>query len=252
MSRVIVAVGDPADVRELIRSGRAIATLWDAETVAVHVSGAASTDMAAHLRRQEASLNIHPGEPRAVIAALAAQAGVDAVVVGAGTDRTRLGVSPFTEALVTELSTPVLVIPSDCPGVTTLRRVLVPLEGGADNSPLLTRWLAAMHDHGVAARMLHVHAPVAVPAFADHEPHASEAWNAEFLSRQFTSDTLSSELLRDVGMPAEEIVALCRPDIADLVVLSWGRAPAEGRARVVADTLSRGRIPVLLLAADTG
>lgn len=39
MSRVIVAVAEPGKVRELIRAGHAIASLWDDETVAVHVTG---------------------------------------------------------------------------------------------------------------------------------------------------------------------------------------------------------------------
>jgi|SRR5579875_443547 len=250
MSRVIVGVGDRADVRELILAGRAVAGLWGAETVAVHVNGAAETEMVAHLQRQGAVLDLRPGDPHSVLKTLAAEADVEAVVVGSGTTHTPLGVSRFTEVLITELTTPVLVVPTGSCALTALRRVLVPLEDEVASSPQLFRWLAAMQRRNVTARLLHIHAPETVPAFADHEPYATETWGAEFLSRRLATGGGHGDLWREVGLPAEEIIARCRPDVADLVVLSWSQVPGEGRAPVIAETLSHSEIPVLLLAAD--
>jgi len=250
MTRVLVAVAEPSEVRELIRAGHVIAALWGADTVAVHVNESSSAEMVTELRQQGATLELHSGDPCSVVAALGSRDDVAAVVLGSGGDGLRTHLSRFTRTLVTELPTPLLVVP---PGsVTGLRRVLVPLNDGAHATPALARWLGALRSSGAELRLLHLRALAADEAYAacvDREPRAGRLWGDELPAR-FPRGAPAGELVREVGPPVEEIVDRCRPDVADLVVFSWSQTPEDGHAPVVAEALARSRIPVLLLVDE--
>ncbi len=93
--------------------------------------------------------------------------------------------------------------------------------------------------------MLHVHSSATVPAFSDHDPYATLAWEREFLSRYVPRDRVT--LLRRLGVPADDVVAVARETGPDLIVLAWSQDLTPGRARVVSETLAHTDIPVLLL-----
>jgi nucleotide-binding universal stress UspA family protein len=57
-------------------------------------------------------------------------------------------------------------------------------------------------------------------------------------------------LLRRLGVPADDVVAVARETHADLIVLAWSQDLAPGRARVVSETLAHSDVPVLLLPVD--
>jgi nucleotide-binding universal stress UspA family protein len=98
--------------------------------------------------------------------------------------------------------------------------------------------------------VLRVHSPATVPAFADHEPHAALAWEREFLSRYISTPHDRITLVRRLGVPADDAVAVARETGADLIVLTWSQHLAPGRAQVVSETLAHSDIPVLLLPAQ--
>jgi nucleotide-binding universal stress UspA family protein len=64
------------------------------------------------------------------------------------------------------------------------------------------------------------------------------------------SDTCARiTLLRRFGVPANHLVKVAQETAADLIVLAWNQNLDHGHARVVADTLTHCKIPVLLLPA---
>jgi len=95
--------------------------------------------------------------------------------------------------------------------------------------------------------VLHVHSPATVPAFSDHEPHATLAWEREFLTRHVSTPHDRITLLRRLGVPADDLVAVARETGPDLIVLAWSQNLAQGHAHVVSETLAHSNIPVLLL-----
>jgi nucleotide-binding universal stress UspA family protein len=86
-----------------------------------------------------------------------------------------------------------------------------------------------------------------VPAFSDHDPHATRAWEQEFLSRSMPTPHDRVTLVRRLGVAADDVVAVARETGADLIVLAWSQDLSPGRARVVSETLAHSDIPVLLL-----
>ena len=54
-------------------------------------------------------------------------------------------------------------------------------------------------------------------------------------------------LLRRLGVPADDVVAVADETGSNLIVLAWSQDLAPGRARVVSETLAHTDIPVLLL-----
>ncbi len=86
-----------------------------------------------------------------------------------------------------------------------------------------------------------------MPAFSDHEPHATLAWEQEFLTRHISTPHDHITLLRRLGVPANDVVAVARETSPDLIVLAWSQNLAPGHARVVSDTLAHTDTPVLPL-----
>jgi trehalose/maltose hydrolase-like predicted phosphorylase len=56
-----------------------------------------------------------------------------------------------------------------------LARILVPLEGSSESSRALEEMVQLAHRRQLEILVLHVHSPATVPAFFDHEPHATRA-----------------------------------------------------------------------------
>lgn len=55
------------------------------------------------------------------------------------------------------------------------------------------------------------------------------------------------QLVRRLGMPADDIVAVASETASDLIVLVWRQTLGEGHAHVVSETLAHTSIPVLVL-----
>jgi hypothetical protein len=59
-----------------------------------------------------------------------------------------------------------------------------------------------------------------VPAFSDHQPHATLAWEREFLTRHIATPHDRITLLRRLGVPADDVAAVARETGPDLIVLA--------------------------------
>jgi nucleotide-binding universal stress UspA family protein len=153
--------------------------------------------------------------------------------------------------VITRVRKPVVVVPPDAQPADRLGRILVPIEGTSDGSDALDGLLALAHRRGLEVLVLHVYSPATVPAFADHDPHATLGWEREFLSRYVSAPHDRVRLVRRVGVAAADVNAVAREASADLIVLAWSRDLVPGHALVVSETLSRSHIPVLLLPAHT-
>jgi nucleotide-binding universal stress UspA family protein len=149
--------------------------------------------------------------------------------------------------VITGVRKPVAVVPPDARPRPTLSRILVPLEGSSTSSTVLEDTIKLAHRSQLEIVVLHVHSPDTVPAFADHEPHATRAWEQEFLARHLPTPHGRVSLFHRLGVPADDIISVARATAADLVVLAWKQDLSPGRALVVSETLARSVIPVMLL-----
>ena len=149
--------------------------------------------------------------------------------------------------VITRIPKPVAVVPPHGHPPEQIARILVPLEGSSESSHALEETIKLAHRRRLEILVLHVHSPATVPAFSDHEPHATLAWEQEFLTRYIATPHDRVTLLRRLGVPADDVVAVAHDAGADLIVLAWSQDLAPGRARVVSETLAHSEIPVLLL-----
>jgi nucleotide-binding universal stress UspA family protein len=149
--------------------------------------------------------------------------------------------------VITRVPKPVAVVPPQAEPPERLSRILVPLEGTSQSSHALEDTIRLAHRRQLEILVLHVHSPPTVPAFSDHEPHATRAWEEEFLRRHVATPHDRVSLLRRLGVPADDVAAVARDASADMIVLAWSQDLGPGRARVVSETLAHSHVPVLLL-----
>jgi nucleotide-binding universal stress UspA family protein len=226
----------------------ALARVFDATAVAVHIRerGVGSPEKlatAAGVQLREVS-----GAPVEQLVATAGEADVAALVLGSrGAPGGPQPAGRTALEVITRVPKPVAVVPPDAHPPKRLARVLVPLEGTSESSRALDDTIRLAHRRQLEILVLHVHSPATVPAFADHEPHATQAWDQEFLARHLAAPHENVRLLRHLGVPADDVVAVAHETTADLIVLAWSQNLGEGRAQVVSETVAHSSIPVLLL-----
>lgn len=247
MTKVLAAIDAKPSAQPVLGTGRD-ADLFDATTVALHVrekglavphelAGAAGVEL------REVS-----GTPVDQIVAAARDRDVAALVLDAG--GARGGPQPAGHTaleVVTRLPKPVVVVPAHAQPPKQLARILVPLDGSSETSRALKATIELAHRRELEILVLHIHSAATLPAFADHEPHATWAWDQEFLTRHIATPHQHVSLLRRLGAPADDIASVARQAIADIVVLAWSQRLGQERAHVVSETLARSSIPVLLL-----
>ena len=149
--------------------------------------------------------------------------------------------------VITRVAKPVAVVPPQATPSQRFVRILVPLEGSSESSHALEETVQLAHRRQLEILVLHVHSPATVPAFSDHEPHATRAWEQEFLNRYIATPHERVSLVRRLGVPSDDILSVANETAAELIVLAWGQSLGPGRARVVSETLARSEVPVLLI-----
>lgn len=248
MTIVLAALDADASARAVLSTTTAIAALLDATPAALHVreNGVSAAEDLASLAGME--LREVSGSPIDQIVVATQDADVAALVLGA---RGRHGgarpAGRTALEVITRVPKPVVVVPPDVEPPEKLARILVPLEGSRESSRALDDTIRLARRGQLEIVVLHVHSPATVPAFSDHEPHATRAWDQEFLTRHISHPHDRVTLLRHLGVPAGHIVAVARKAGADLIVLSWSQNLGEGHAQVVSDTLADSSVPVLLI-----
>lgn len=249
---VLAAIRADACAQAVLTTATAVADLFDAKLAALHVRqphGSSPTDLAIALG---APLREVTGSAIDEIIEAASDPEVAALVLGAGGGRRRRDRHPAGHTaieVITRVGKPVAVVSSHAQPQPQLARILVPLEGTSESSRALADTITLADRRQLEIVVLHVHSPATVPAFADHEPHATAAWEHEFLSRHIAIPHTRVSLERRLGVPADHTIAVAREQHVDLIMLAWGQNLSPGHARVVSRTLSRSDIPLLLVPA---
>jgi nucleotide-binding universal stress UspA family protein len=248
MTIVLAAVEADACAQPVLGTAIVLADLFDATAVGLHVrengtGGPQQLANAAGVELREAT-----GIAIEQIVGAAEQPDVAALVLGARS--LHGGPQPAGHTaleIITRVPKPVAVVPPHAQPPERLSRILVPLEGSSESSHALKDTIELAHRRRLEILVLHVHSPATLPAFSDHEPHATQTWEEEFLTRHVAAPHDRVRLLRRLGVPADDVAAVAHDAGADLIVLAWSQDLGPGRARVVSETLAHSSVPVLLL-----
>lgn len=248
MRHVLAAIDSDASAEPVLNSAIALADLFDATAVALHVREPGSGSLDALTRLAGVELREVSGAPVAEIVAAAERPDVVGLALGArcGPGGPLPGGHTALE-VITQVTRPVAIVPPDAHPPARFARLLVPLEGTAKSSRALDETIALAHRRQLEILVLHVHSPATVPKFSDHEPHGTQAWDREFLARNVAVPRQDVKLIRHLGVPADDVVAVAEETAADLIVLTWSQKLAKGRARIVCETIAHTNLPILLL-----
>lgn len=248
MRHVLAAVDSDACAQPVLDTATALAELFDATVVALHVREPGIGGPDALTRLTGVELREVSGAPVGQIVAAAEQPDVVGLALGA---RCAPG-GPLPGGhtaleVITHVTKPVALVPPHAHPPARFARLLVPLEGTAKSSRALDETITLAHRRRLEILVLHVHSPATVPAFSDHEPHGSQAWDQEFLARHVAVPHQDIKVIRHLGVPADDVVAVAEEAAADLIVLAWSQKLAKGRARIVSETIAHASLPILLL-----
>ncbi len=248
MTTVLAALDSNASGRPVLHTAIALADLYDSTVTCLHVREEASSVAAQLARAAGVELREVSGSTIEAIVNAARDPDIAALVLGArGVHGGPQPAGHTALEVITRIPKPVAVVPPLAQPPERIHRILVPLEGTSEGSQALDETIRLAHRRGLEVLVLHIHSPATVPAFSDHEPHATQAWEREFLTRHISTPHDRITLLRRLGVPADDVVAVARETGPDLIVLAWGQDLARGHARVVSETLAHTHIPVLLL-----
>jgi nucleotide-binding universal stress UspA family protein len=252
MTKVIAALDNSLAARPVLETAVALARLLDAEPELIHVT--VDGDRMARSAADAAGLPLQtlPGPVTERLLERAEAEDVVSLVIGSrGTPGGRRPLGSTALALATSLLKPVVVVPPDARPSTTLRRVLVPLEGSLSASLVPRAIVELGRGTELEVIVLHVREETALPAFSDQPQHESRAWAGEFLRRYCPWGIGRVRLELRVGSSEELIPLVAEQTKVDLIALGWAQELAEGRAPVVRATLARSRTPVMLVPVVT-
>jgi nucleotide-binding universal stress UspA family protein len=253
---LLIAVADTVADRELVVSARCLAHAagWDAR--AVHVREPGGPELAGADAEGLEIVDLE-GDAATELAGLGGMEGIDALAVGLRTTDAP-GVGHVAEALLAHPKAPLLLVRPGMRPLTTLRRLLVPLEGSPSGSTAMVHADAALCARGREIVMLHVvtkstpreEGSFPAPRIVDQEHYEWAAWQDEFCMRfsQCPEGGRHRVCLR-VGAPVPTIVKEARDDGAELIVLSWKGSFAEGHGAVVKALLESAPCPLLIVPA---
>jgi nucleotide-binding universal stress UspA family protein len=157
------------------------------------------------------------------------------------------------------MTVPLVVVPPDAERVH-VERILIALgrNGDAEVALALAEQLSPIDlvgegNEGEVADIVAVHVfdPETLPQFGDDPTFEAEEWAREFLRRASSTAAARVHLDLRVGDPAVQVCEAVRDLDADLVVLAWHRAFAQGHAPIVRRVLETVHVPLVLLGAQT-
>jgi nucleotide-binding universal stress UspA family protein len=253
---LLIAVADTVADAELLASARGLAEAagWDAR--AVHVREPGGPELGG-IDAEGLEIVDLVGEAADELAGLVGKADVDAIAVGLRTSA-EPGIGHVTEALLARPSAPLLLVRPGMRLLTTLRRLVVPLEGSPSGSSAMRHADDALCTRGREIVMLHVvtgttpreQGSFPAPRIVDQEHYEWSAWQDEFCMRfsQCPEGGRHRVCMR-VGEPAATIVKEAQAVAAELIVLSWKGSFAEGHGAVVKKLLDTAPCPLLIVPA---
>jgi nucleotide-binding universal stress UspA family protein len=243
---LLIAVSDTVADAELVASARHL----------VHVRGPGAPELGSADAHGLEIVDLE-GDPPDEIARLLGMADVDAVALGLRT-AAGPGVGHVTQALLERPTAPLLLVRPGMRPLTTLRRLVVPLEGSPSASSAMRHADDALCARGREIVMLHVvtgstpgeRGSFPAPRIVDQEHYEWSAWQDEFCMRfsQCPEGGRHRVCVR-VGKPVPTIVKEATALEAELIVLSWKGSFAEGHGAVVKALLEAAPCPLLIVPA---
>jgi nucleotide-binding universal stress UspA family protein len=253
---LLIAIADTAADSELVASARSLAKAagWDARAVHVREPGGPELGSADAEGLEIVDLE---GDALTELARLVGMADVDAIALGLRTAAAP-GIGHVTQALLERPTAPLLLVRPGMRPLTTLRRLLVPLEGSPSASSAMRHADAALCKRGREIVMLHVvtgstpgeRGSFPAPRIVDQEHYEWSAWQDEFCMRfsQCPEGGRHRVCVR-VGKPVPTIVKEAAALEAELIVLSWKGSFAEDHGAVVKALLEAAPCPLLIVPA---
>ena len=253
---LLIAVADTVADAELLASARGLAKAagWDAR--AVHVRKAGGPELGSADAQGLEILDLQ-GDPCDEIARILGMADVDALALGLRST-TGPGVGHVAQALLERPTAPLLLVRPGMRPLTSLRRLVVPLEGSPSASTSMRHADDALCKRGREIVMLHVvtkstpgeRGSFPAPRIVDQEHYEWSDWQDEFCMRfsQCPEGGRHRVCMR-VGEPVPTIVKEARENGAELIVLSWKGSFADGHGAVVKALLDAAPCPLLIVPA---
>jgi nucleotide-binding universal stress UspA family protein len=248
MKKVLATIDNSLAARPVLAVAQSLADVLGARVEALHVK--VDGDETARTAAASAAVPYRAVEGRVVERLVREGGDEDAAALVMGARRLPADPRPLgatAVAVATRLLKPVVVVPPEARVASSLRRVLVPLEG-TDATSLAPRSLIEVaREASIDVVALHVVDADAIPAFTDQPQHEQPAWAREFLARYCPWGIESVRLETRIGRPADVVPRVARECGCDLIALGWAQELELGRAAVVRAALAGPHVPVMLV-----
>lgn len=250
MNRVLAMVDESPQAPRVLTTATALAQLLHCEVDAVT---AVSRESEQHRGRPETIANrldtttrATYGDPAAALMTELADPDVLIGVLGTRTLRSHPHLfGHIAHAVVTETSTPLVLVPPGSHPLTTEHPVfLLPLDGTQRTSDSVNPIAAMLTAEGGENITLHVFDSTTVPMFAPSR-HGSQLLAEEFMT-QHASGTAQRGEAR-LGSPAQHILDVARQHHVDAIILAWNQDLEAGRAEVIRRVVGEADLPVILV-----
>jgi len=132
-----------------------------------------------------------------------------------------------------------------------LKRPLIPLTG-TETTAATIRALLDGCAFGPETELVTIHAftPHDMPPFADHNPHAANAWLPAFRDRYAPAGAQTATIEMRCGRVEQVISEVAETINATLTVVSWSQELSPNHGRLVEALLAHANRPTLLLPSD--
>ena len=240
---------------ELLASARALSHVSGWPVRGLHVKPSATAPDLKLSARLSTNTVIEEavGDPVAGVLAAA----TDDDVVGFALRRAgERGVGALADALLARAPQTLFVVRPGMRPISTLRRIVVPLEGSPSSSEAMRVTDEAFCGRGREIVVLHVGTadmpdePGSLPAprMVDQEQYEWSSWHEEFTMRFATCpEGGKHRTVVRVGDPLKVIISEAKRLPADLIVLAWGGVFTKGHSAVVRGILEGAPCPLLLV-----
>lgn len=253
MSTVLAAVDLDDCALAVIRTARALAALLGHTAVGLQVREDGGDTLSELARAEGVQLHDVGGSAVDEIVTAARDPSVAGIVLGMrASSGGREPAGRTALEVIARVVKPVVLVSPDAQPTPAIARVLVPLEGTSESMQALGHVLDLDPESELEILALHLHSPATVPAFSDHDPYESQAWERQFLSQGGATSDSRIKFLRRVGAPAEQITTVAHETSAELIAIAWSQDLSPGHAHVLTETLARSDVPVLLLPSAPG
>ncbi len=252
---LLVALDSGPDGEELLTSARVLAHASGWSLRGLHVKPSAADPALELPARLTTNTEVREaiGDPVDEILAAADNDDVVAFTVrGAGEE----GVGLVADALLTRATQTLFVVRPGMRPITSLRRIVVPLEGSPSSSAAMRLTDDVFCRPGREIVVVHVGTadtpdePGSLPAprMVDQEQYEWSSWHEEFTMRFATCPMGGKHrTVVRVGDPQEVIVGESRRPPADLIVLAWGGVFTKGHSTLLRGILKDAPCPLLLV-----